>query len=172
MRKKALIAALAVVLAACGGTDDTPAAPEPTPAPAPAPAPPPDVTPEPEKDPDTYGDDPVLDRLWDRCADGQIDACDELYWDSPLGSDYEAYALRRVNELEGVDPASGDDVIDQLGAAFFLDMVWDGMTNAEKDDICLGLEIFGAEGAAALIVSEAPDFDLGEVAEWLIQTCR
>jgi S1-C subfamily serine protease len=41
--------------------------------------------------PDTYGDDPDLDRLWDLCADGDWDACDELYWDTPVGSGYEAF---------------------------------------------------------------------------------
>ena len=42
-------------------------------------------------DPDTYGDDATFDRLWDRCADGALDACDDLYWDSPLGSRYEDF---------------------------------------------------------------------------------
>lgn len=40
---------------------------------------------------ETYGDDPVLDALWDQCEAGDGAACDDLYWDSPLGSDYEEF---------------------------------------------------------------------------------
>ncbi len=40
----------------------------------------------------SYGDDPVLDALYDQCASGQMGACDQLYIDSPLGSGYESFA--------------------------------------------------------------------------------
>jgi hypothetical protein len=40
---------------------------------------------------DGYGDDPALDALWDACADGDMVACDELYWSTPVGSEYEAF---------------------------------------------------------------------------------
>jgi hypothetical protein len=40
-----------------------------------------------------YGDDPALDALYDGCAGGSGAACDQLYTDSPVGSDYEAFAL-------------------------------------------------------------------------------
>ena len=40
---------------------------------------------------DTYGDDPTLDVLWDACADGSGAACDQLYFTSPLGSEYERF---------------------------------------------------------------------------------
>ncbi|MEE6281773.1 hypothetical protein [Georgenia sp. MJ170] len=39
----------------------------------------------------TLGDDPSLDLLWDECAGGDAAACDDLYWESPLGSDYEEF---------------------------------------------------------------------------------
>jgi hypothetical protein len=39
----------------------------------------------------TYGDDPALDQLWDRCEAGELSACTELYYDSPWGSDYEEF---------------------------------------------------------------------------------
>ncbi len=39
----------------------------------------------------SYGDDPVLDALYDSCAEGDMAACDDLFWDSPLGSEYEAF---------------------------------------------------------------------------------
>ncbi len=38
-----------------------------------------------------YGDDPYLDGLWDACEAGDAAACDQLYWESPEGSDYEWY---------------------------------------------------------------------------------
>ncbi len=37
------------------------------------------------------GDDAVLDALWDGCAGGDGQACDDLFFDSPFGSDYERF---------------------------------------------------------------------------------
>lgn len=39
----------------------------------------------------TYGDDPLLDELWTRCADGDLASCDDLFLASPMGSEYEAF---------------------------------------------------------------------------------
>ena len=39
----------------------------------------------------TYGDDPVLDDLWDRCAGGEMGACDELWWMAPAETEYETF---------------------------------------------------------------------------------
>ena len=41
--------------------------------------------------PEVYGDDPFLDALHDDCAAGDMRACDDLYWSSPIGSEYEAF---------------------------------------------------------------------------------
>lgn len=38
-----------------------------------------------------YGDDAYLDTLWDSCADGDADACDRLYFESPFDSEYELF---------------------------------------------------------------------------------
>lgn len=38
-----------------------------------------------------YGADGHLDQLWDLCAEGDMMACDTLYQESPLGSDYETF---------------------------------------------------------------------------------
>ena len=38
-----------------------------------------------------YGSDPALDALWDACAGGSGTACDDLYWGSPGGSEYEDF---------------------------------------------------------------------------------
>ena len=40
---------------------------------------------------DTYGDNPELDALWDACEDGDGEACDELYFSSEVGSEYEEF---------------------------------------------------------------------------------
>ena len=42
---------------------------------------------------DEYGDDEALDALWDACEGGDPDACDDLYWTSPVGSAYEEFGL-------------------------------------------------------------------------------
>jgi hypothetical protein len=41
--------------------------------------------------PKKKGDDPVLDALWDRCASGYGQACDDLFSKAVLGSDYEDF---------------------------------------------------------------------------------
>lgn len=40
---------------------------------------------------DSYGDDPYLDGLWDACDGGDMAACDALYMDSAMGSEYEEF---------------------------------------------------------------------------------
>lgn len=40
---------------------------------------------------DVYGDNAELDLLWDACADGDFEACDDLYSFSPVDSAYEAF---------------------------------------------------------------------------------
>ena len=42
-------------------------------------------------EPNAYGDDSYLDSLWDACAGGDTQACDDLYWESPVGSEYESF---------------------------------------------------------------------------------
>ena len=44
-------------------------------------------------EPMNYGDDAYLDSLYDSCARGNADACDTLFWESPLDSEYETFAL-------------------------------------------------------------------------------
>ena len=50
-----------------------------------------------------HGDAPALDALWSRCAAGYGQACDDLFDRSPIGSQYEAFALTcggRTRELQ------------------------------------------------------------------------
>jgi hypothetical protein len=129
------------------------------------------VRPEPEPDiPMVYGDDPYFDRLWDECEAGDSDACDELYWESPIGSDYEQYALDRIDELE--NQLSDRDVVDALGADFILDLTWDTLSRQEQSDLCGGVVLFGANVAGALL-AEGSDglLTAEEAASWLARKC-
>ena len=38
-----------------------------------------------------YGSDSYLDRLWDECSAGDFISCDDLYDESPVGSEYEYF---------------------------------------------------------------------------------
>jgi hypothetical protein len=42
-------------------------------------------------EPNAYGDDPYLDGLWDACAGGDMQACDDLFMESPFDSEYETF---------------------------------------------------------------------------------
>ncbi len=39
----------------------------------------------------TYGDDPFLDSLYDQCTEGSAGACDALYFEAPVNSEYELF---------------------------------------------------------------------------------
>ncbi|HUG86976.1 MAG TPA: hypothetical protein VMM13_20575 [Euzebya sp.] len=52
----------------------------------------------------TYGDNPALDGLWDRCAAAEYGACDQLFFISEVGSEYEYFgdSCGRRNEPAGL----------------------------------------------------------------------
>ena len=52
---------------------------------------------------EAYGDDPALDALWDACEAGDAQACDDLYMDSPLGSEYEEFGGSCGGRFPGTD---------------------------------------------------------------------
>lgn len=54
----------------------------------------------------TYGDDPDLDALWDGCAAGDFDACDELYLQAPEDSDYEQFGRTCSGLTDGDQPCT------------------------------------------------------------------
>ncbi len=97
------------------------------------------TTPGPGHDPTEafdYGDDPTLDQLWDDCAAEDWEACDELYFASPLYSEYERFGATCGEEGEGwgmcaylMDadggwPSPGESV-DDYGDDEELDALWD-----------------------------------------------
>jgi hypothetical protein len=98
---------VASVVALGGGDDDTaagtgsrdvPAETDPTDPPGEAPSAGDDTSintipvDETEELPDSYGDNSYLDGLSEDCLNGDLVACDDLWSDSPVDSDYEAFA--------------------------------------------------------------------------------
>jgi len=61
-----------------------------------------------------YGDDPYFDGLWDDCEAGDMQACDDLYSESPVGSDYEWFGDTCGSRTAGgvwcvdIDPGTTD----------------------------------------------------------------
>lgn len=53
--------------------------------------------------PQIYGDDSVLDRLWDACANGVGEACDNLWAEAPIGSAYERFGVTCGERFEILD---------------------------------------------------------------------
>lgn len=91
-----LSALIVVTTAACGSSGgDDPPPPDPT-TPSSVWTPEDEPTDEPTEGPDdvwpdAYGDDAHLDALWDACTAGDPASCESLYYESPLGSQYEAW---------------------------------------------------------------------------------
>jgi len=50
---------------------------------------------------DKYGDNAALDALWDACVAENWQACDDLYLQSPLGSEYESFGDTCGNRTDG-----------------------------------------------------------------------
>lgn len=92
----------------------------------------------------SYGDDATLDALWDACEAGDGEACDDLYWGSPIGSEYEAFGntcgerfseddapFSCADEIGGGDGSSGDAF--SYGDDPALDALWDACEGGDPD---------------------------------------
>lgn len=60
--------------------------------------------------PSTYGDDAALDALWDACDSGDVQACTELYFESPVDSDYESFGAT-CGDTAGWGACTGDGAL-------------------------------------------------------------
>jgi hypothetical protein len=95
----------------------------------------------------SYGSNATLDALQDRCEDGDSRACDRLFTDSPLGSDYEEVAQREGGKLissgsssstsSGPDLSEYEDEIHELA----LRMMWDQRSSSDQRDMCTGMRV-------------------------------
>jgi hypothetical protein len=141
---------------------------EPTPEPTSDPETTPEPTPEPEPEPDVYGSDSVLDDLHDRCEDGDTEACDQLFWYSPLGSEYEAFAAERGSSdmFGSVDKDMDDDAI----ARIVLELTWDNMSPDQRSEICDGLAI-GLPVARIIADSAGPTVTTEMISSYLSDMC-
>jgi hypothetical protein len=99
--------------------------------------------------PYTYGDDPVLDAQWDSCSTGDFSACDSLYGNSPVGSEYEAFGATCGNRTG--DPVDGDctdlPYPFNYGDNADLDVLWDACA-AEDWIACDDLFQYSPSGSA------------------------
>ena len=86
------------------------------------------VATDPTAPPDSRGDDPHLDALWSDCAAGDMDACDALYRESPIGSAYERFGDTCGGTTAGGVWCSIDDAppVDD-----YLDGLWDDCADAD-----------------------------------------
>jgi hypothetical protein len=143
----ALLLALTIVLAGCTNNDtpqdqaivEQPVAPAPEPAPAPAPAPAP-TTPAPRAN--AYGSDPTLDSLQDSCAAGVMESCDRLFWESPLGSEYEAFAQSKRYPLAAQDPPSSNIDMEVL-----MGLTWHETSEYQRQEFCMSYHFLGPDAA-------------------------
>lgn len=119
-------------------------------------------------EPDAYGDDPALDALYDKCTDGDVDACRELYWDAPVGSRYEQYGKDRTLAL-------GETTIlpDSVDPAQVLDVLWEtNLTEDDRQTICEGVDTYGLAVAGALLADSSGGMVTAEQgAAWLRTKC-
>ena len=96
------------------------------------------------------GTDAALDELWVACSSGDPDACDNLYFEAPVDSDYEMFgftcgglALANCDEVLGDGDASDEEVGPEAGSLppgedTELDALWvacDGGSAEACDDL-------------------------------------
>ncbi len=97
--------------------------------------------------PGNYGSDPELDALWDECAEGTFQSCDDLYLTAAEGSDYEQFGATCGNRgdgygscaiLGGISEPAADGA---FGSDLALDLLWTECESGSMtacDDLYLG----------------------------------
>lgn len=90
--------------------------------------------------PQTFGDDLRLDELWTSCAEGDMADCDDLYAESPIGSEYEQFGATCGGIAEGYglcewedDTAIWPEPPTQYGDDPYLDSLWDACATGDLD---------------------------------------
>ena len=130
----------------------------------------------------TYGDDASLDALWDACEAEDWAACDDLYFEAPIGSEYETFGETCGNRADASDGSCvsqfGSDAQDtetdqpsSYGDDPSLDALWDACAGGDMtscDDLYFAApigseyETFGSTcgnttEAGASCAASAPD---------------
>lgn len=88
------------------------------------------TTPEPEPPAadGEYGSDPYFDNLYDDCESGSTSSCDTLYWESPVDSEYESFAM-----AQGSPTGTSDHSPD---AMTMMTMAWGTFSAQEQNEFC------------------------------------
>jgi len=73
-----------------------------------------------------------------------MDACDDLFWDSPLSSEYEAFAQEQGAPSSYDSSPEVDATSDEFVALIF-DAQWETMPSADRTSFCEGYNLFGPE---------------------------
>lgn len=93
----------------------------------------------PSGDPQSYGDDPELDALWDSCEAGNMADCDDLYFSSSIGTDYEEFGNTCGNTTENSYGLCEYDIsLGTSGGAYGddpeMDALWDSCEAGDMAD--------------------------------------
>lgn len=121
--------------------------------------------------PMAYGDDPYFDALWRLCELDDVDACEDLFWESPRGSDYKRFADERLEVL--VDAVTEKYVVELLGAEFLFNLLWSEMTDDQQQRMCESLKQFGASHTGTVIADTSGGLVTPEEAGlWLDKQCH
>lgn len=115
----------------------------------------PEPEPEPESSAPNLGNDPYFNELADDCAGGNADACETLFWESPLDSEYEAWALDMMFPSTGGGSSSGAGALTDSQVRQIFDEVWSEYNGAEQEDICFVYDVMGANEVYETIWSDS-----------------
>lgn len=94
-----------------------------------------------------YGSDAEFDKLWDECAEGAFESCDDLYLESEAGSEYERFGATCGNRAEAPGSCSllgnNSEPFEDgaFGSDLALDLLWtecEGGNMTACDDLYLG----------------------------------
>jgi hypothetical protein len=133
--------------------------------------------------PDGYGDDALLDGLWERCAEGSIEACETLADAAPSESEYESFGRTcgwlddGCAQLESHPFTYGDD------AGF--DRLWDAcevgdlgscaqlyeIASPESEYAALGASCAWHEGGCGALVDGAMEYGEDDTLDRLYDRC-
>lgn len=104
-------------------------------------------------DGDSYGDDAALDALWDACENEDWEACDSLFMQAPVGSEYEDFGDTCGNRTDGSSfcttefgGGTATDTPTTYGDDAALDALWDACS-AEDWESCDALYMAAAVGS-------------------------
>ena len=111
-----------------------------------------EVEPEPEPEPapqrnssGDLGTNARFDALAGRCDAGSAEACEELFLNSPAGSEYESYAIERMFPDDLAEPPTTTEDFDDEFARLAFEIVWANLTRDDQRDVCIYYNAVGPQ---------------------------